>query len=670
MSRKKNKTIIDKPEDSVIKSDIDEVSADTIQNSDSVAEKISEEETSGEKRSASEIIKNAAVKAETTVINFINNNNVVARFIGIFLIFSSVVFIVNYNKEEMIKPFGDGWKDYCSSVNFLIMVLAIAISFFAVSFLKSRIKRLRDVKTDSYILAGGVLVFGVCMLWRAPESQFPNTFGMIAIASVLLVSFAKHNDFNELEKIPNKVYIGIMIVLGIGTGAFMAVTTVCRHKTFGTAVYDMGIFVQMYHSMITDFSLVTTCERENPISHFAVHFSPIFYTLYPFYKLFPKPETLLIAQAFLAASGFVPTYLICRKYKFSNVMSFMFSLVYIFSTSVLTPCNYDFHENAFLPPLLMWFFYAIEKKKIPLIYIMAILVLMVKEDAAFYVMCAGLYMFFSGKNKRHGIVIFLMAVAVFSSVLYFLSSFGEGAMTNRTFGNLMQEYDGGFGDVIKTALSNPMYFISECFKEEKVKFVLIMLMPLMFMPFVTKKPSHLLLVIPFLVTNLASGYVYASKFDFQYVFGTSACLIYAALINISDLDEKNMKRIIPLMALASVFMFTANDTRCLANLERYLDKKDEYDRRQAILELIPEDASVLTTSFQQPHVANRKESYVFDAGNATEPNTCDFVVIDITTFDDWKQDKIDVLREEGYEIFAKEDGLTVIFVSPDYEFKK
>ena len=96
MSRKKNKTIIDKPEDSVIKSDIDEVSADTIQNSDSVAEKISEEETSGEKRSASEIIKNAAVKAETTVINFINNNNVVARFIGIFLIFSSVVFIVNY----------------------------------------------------------------------------------------------------------------------------------------------------------------------------------------------------------------------------------------------------------------------------------------------------------------------------------------------------------------------------------------------------------------------------------------------------------------------------------------------------------------------------------------------------------------------------------------------
>ena len=87
MSRKKNKTIIDKPEDSVIKSDIDEVSAYTIQNSDSVAEKISEEETSGEKRSASEIIKNAAVKAETTVINFINNNNVVARFIGIFLIF-------------------------------------------------------------------------------------------------------------------------------------------------------------------------------------------------------------------------------------------------------------------------------------------------------------------------------------------------------------------------------------------------------------------------------------------------------------------------------------------------------------------------------------------------------------------------------------------------------
>ena len=58
------------------------------------------------------------------------------------------------------------------------------------------------------------------------------------------------------------------------------------------------------------------------------------------------------------------------------------------------------------------------------------------------------------------------------------------------------------------------------------------------MPFITNKPSRMLLVVPFIVMNLASGYLYAFKYDFQYVFGTATCLIYAALVNVADLHGK------------------------------------------------------------------------------------------------------------------------------------
>ena len=126
--------------------------------------------------------------------------------------------------------------------------------------------------------------------------------------------------------------------------------------------FDFGIFVQMYHNMAESFAPVTTCERDKLLSHFAVHFSPIYYTLLPFYYIFPTPYTLLIGQAVLVATGVIPLVGICRKFKFSNMATIGFSVVYLFCVELIAPCFYDFHENAFLPMLLMWFFYAVEKK--------------------------------------------------------------------------------------------------------------------------------------------------------------------------------------------------------------------------------------------------------------------------------------------------------------------
>nr|WP_289707141.1 DUF2079 domain-containing protein [Enterocloster clostridioformis] len=53
-------------------------------------------------------------------------------------------------------------------------------------------------------------------------------------------------------------------------------------------------------------SPLTTCERDGLLSHFAVHLSPVFYVLLPFYKLVPRPETLLVLQSLVVISGMVP----------------------------------------------------------------------------------------------------------------------------------------------------------------------------------------------------------------------------------------------------------------------------------------------------------------------------------------------------------------------------
>lgn len=611
--------------------------------------------------------------------SFIAGNNVFARLAGLFMLFASGVFIKNYKADPRLRFFdinnGDTWKEYCETVSIAKMAGFIGILFIAVSVIKHFIPKLKKINIDGYILISGAMSFGICALWRNDSNSYNAVFSFGIIMAVLLLFhiFLDNEKFKELRKIPKSVYFTVMCILSVCVALYVAWTTICKHRIFHTAVFDLGIFTQMYHSIVTNFTQVTTCERGDYLSHFAVHFSPVYYLLAPVYFLFPSPETLLASQAVLAASGVIPLYLITRKYGFSNVLSFLFSLVYIFSVSVMSPCYYEFHENAFLPPLLMWFFYAIEKEKKVLMYVFMVLVLMVKEDAALYVMCIGLYLLFSGKNRKHGAIIFCSTAAVFVNVLSLMSKYGEGAMTNRTFGNLMKKYDGGFGEVIKTAITNPMYFLNQCFLTgdkdkfyEKIIFFVVMLLPLLFMPFMTKKASRMLLVIPFIIMNLASGYAYASKFDYQYVFGTATCLIYVALINVADLDEKALRNTVPLMAAASILMFTANDTNKLYYPEVYKSYRENNDRKQAFCDAIPEDASVLATPFLIPHCANRDELYILDEGSAPNPDTTDFVIFEDGQ-DEWKLNKRTMLESEGYTIYNEAEGLIVIYVSPEYK---
>ena len=161
-------------------------------------------------------------------------------------------------------------------------------------------------------------------------------------------------------------------------------TTIAKHEAFGTTCFDMGIFVQMFHSLAHNLTAVTTCERDMFLSHFHVHASYIFYLLVPFYALLPHEDTLFTAQAILTVSGIIPMFLIAKQRNFKGFTLLFACILYLFSNGLLAPCYYHFHENCFLPTLLLWLLYAVERRNYPLLYIMSVLVCIVKEDAPLY----------------------------------------------------------------------------------------------------------------------------------------------------------------------------------------------------------------------------------------------------------------------------------------------
>ena len=87
---------------------------------------------------------------------------------------------------------------------------------------------------------------------------------------------------------------------------FVSAWTVGRVYSFRTPTFDFGIFSQMFYYMKKTGLPMTTVERDGILSHFAVHVSPIYYLMLPFYWLVPAPATLQVLQAAVMASSVIP----------------------------------------------------------------------------------------------------------------------------------------------------------------------------------------------------------------------------------------------------------------------------------------------------------------------------------------------------------------------------
>ena len=259
----------------------------------------------------------------------------------------------------------------------------------------------------------------------------------------------------------------------------------------------------------------------------------------------------------------------------------------------------------------------------------------------------------------------------FAVVTGIMNRHAEGVMTSRTYGNLMIDQDAGFGEIIKTVLMDPAYFFSQCIREETFLFFLTVMIPLGLMPFFTKKFSHLFLVLPFLLMNLASGYPYAANIGFQYVFGTGTCLVYATIVNSADFRSRKRQYVAAFTAMASLYCATTlYSGKVAGNRESYLNNQERYEKQDEVLESIPEDASVVCDTFYVPKLANRDEVYEMNDWFAENPSFTDFAIIRLDMDYDYNETQRNKLKEEGYTYYAGIDSVMEIYVSPTYEFAK
>lgn len=519
--------------------------------------------------------------------------------------------------------------------------------------------------TDSWflLLSSTVCVVKWLLVYEHPKNEFLFSMAVIAVYALFVIYCLRRNAELLAAFQPSKRMTMIFAIFcGVVSCTVISVITVLRYKTFMSPNFDFGLFCNMFHYMKETGLPLVTSERNQLLSHFAVHISPIYYLLLPFYYIFPSPITLQVGQAVVLASGVVPVVLLCNHFKISGKATMLVALIYSFYPAISAGCFYDIHENCFLAPLLLWTFYFFERQKWIPMYVFALGVLFVKEDAAMYILIFALYVLLSRRNYKHGTILAVGSLAYFGFALWLLTKFGTGVMVNR-FDNLIFNAEEGLLGAVKTALLNPGFLLTQLFTTggsgfDKFIYAIQMLLPIGLLPFCTRKPSKWLLITPILM-NLLTMYQYQYDLSFQYQFGITAFLIYAMISNINELKLPTRKTLVSIGAIACCcfYMITVIPTFNYYT-KVWKQNKEIYVQMEEILDTIPEDASLNVSTFLLAHVADRE--YVYEIDYHEDKPDVDYVIFDDrwSSASDTKHKR--AYLEQGYVVAEEYDGLIVI----------
>jgi uncharacterized membrane protein len=211
-------------------------------------------------------------------------------------------------------------------------------------------------------------------------------------------------------------------LLGILAVVYAAVS-VRMHQRMLTSGYDLGIFEQTVRSYAHGHLPVVELKGPGYIG-LGDHFSPIVATLAPFYRLWPSPYVLLLAQALLMAAAAVPLSQWALR-ALGPVAAWIVGLGYGLSWGIASAVGFDFHEIAFAVPLVSFSLCALGQGRLRAAALWALPLLLVKEDLGLTVTVIGLLIAWRGGRRLGTATAVAGVVAALLEVLVVIPAFNS-----------------------------------------------------------------------------------------------------------------------------------------------------------------------------------------------------------------------------------------------------
>ncbi len=462
----------------------------------------------------------------------------------------------------------------------------------------------------------------------------------------------------------------ILLLAILGYFVLFGVLTSLRHYSFETQTWDMAAFVQTFWN--TSQGRIMQNNTEQVSNHLGLHMSPWLLVLAPGYAAFPTPYYLLVIQTLALALGAWPLFLLAKKF-LSSRMAWLITAGYLLYPSLHWSNFYDFHEITFFVPLFLAAFYFGETKRWGWAGLFFALAASVKEDAILAVLFAGIYFLIHetnskpetlnskqsqnsnlqnfkllnlfrisnlgfrvlrNKKKVFGIIIAVLALFYFLlAVKVLMPAFGGGVLRFDRYSN--------FGDTpteaIKTAITSPVLVARTIFTPGKLLYLLILFLPVAFLPLFSWRT--LILLLPGLPENLLTNYA----FQFSGLYHYDSILIPAIFIG-AVFGARNLLAWRPGWERGlfwTIIIFTAFSflTRSPINFRNFpIQFFKDTPQKQAyrnLVRLTPPGINVAANTNLVPHLAHREHIYAL----GLEPFLMDMVLVDLADLFNFRDEK-------------------------------
>jgi uncharacterized membrane protein len=447
---------------------------------------------------------------------------------------------------------------------------------------------------------------------------------------------------NVSEQVPQVVRRqgprAVVVTAALGYALFMSFYFVRWHYKLKTHNFDLSINNNLiYGGLHGKFLESTVVFPSEPGKYLANHAKFGTYLFLPIYALFPKPQTLLVLQSFMLGLSALPLYGFARRHV-SDVMAAAVALVFL--------CYYPMHSANFSEfqnvPVATFFLFSLvwaaETRRWVLCGLATAAALLLREDIPIGVAVIGGFLLLSGYRSFPGFAIAVSALTYFVYLrFHVMDDAGEWWYPNM-YKDLWADGEKGYGSVIKTLITNPLFVLSKLVVEKKLIYLLHLLVPVAFLP--ARRWYLWVAFIPgVFLTLLVTNYDPPTLFSFHYVMHWAPYLFLAvplaleALGKSLDLGLVRMRAAAVTMVCVSLVLtynygaFAARPNS-LKGGYNFIDfnfeprEAERYARLQSLVELIPKDASVAATETVGPHVSSRVKMFTMRHG----PQGADYVL--------------------------------------------
>ncbi|PMB39840.1 hypothetical protein CEN40_23175 [Fischerella thermalis CCMEE 5205] len=483
--------------------------------------------------------------------------------------------------------------------------------------------------------------------------------------------------------------------------------TLHRYYTF-YASFDQGIFNQVFwnnlHGRFFQSSLSSSLSTnvvhagEVPTVYYhrlGQHFTPALLLWLPIYALFPSPATLTVLQVTLITAAGLVLYVLARQY-LQPPLAVMITASFYGANAVIGPTLSNFHDICQIPLFVFTLLLAMEKRWWWLFWLLAVLILAVREDAGIGLFGVGVYMILSKRFPRAGVAVCILSfgyILVLTNLIMplFSKDISQRFMLER-FGQYADGEEASTIEIIWGMISNPLRLLVELFTplDRTIKYLLGQWLPLAFVPAVAPG-SWMIAGFPLLKLLLGKGESVLS-ITIRYALTVVPGLFYGSILWWSQRQQKFKPAFCRLwigcICLSLFFTFTSNPNRTFYFVIPdsvkplvYVSLPQQWqhvNQMRPLLAQIPPDASVSATTYIVPHLSSRREILRLPAlelrNDAQEVIKVDYAIADLWQLQKYqaafKSDRsllkdltplIDQLINNGeYGIIGFEDGVILL----------